>query len=109
MRLEPCPHCGKFGTLHRSRSRNFYERAVKFFLPYKIYRCSECGWRGFRYIGWTEKLFGSGTPARRKVAKWKIYSFVFIILLLLILTFRYFEKIGTSLAPVVKEILQRNQ
>ncbi len=107
MRLEPCPHCGKFGTLHRSRSRTFYERAVKFFLPYKIYRCSECGWRGFRYIGWTEKLFGSEPKARRKVAKWKIYTFVLIILALVFLSYRYFEKIGTTLAPIVKEILQR--
>lgn len=107
MRLEACPHCGKFGTLHRSRSRNFYEKAVKFFLPFKIYRCSECGWRGFRYIGLATKLFGSGEKARRKVAKWKIYTFVFIIFVLVVLTFWYFEKIGTKLAPIVKEILQR--
>lgn len=107
MRLEACPHCGKFGTLHRSRSRNIYEKLVKFFLPYKIYKCSECGWRGFRYIGWTTKIFGSGVKARRRIARWKLYLFIFIIFALVFFAYRNFEKIGTTLAPIVKEILQR--
>ncbi|CUS77634.1 hypothetical protein JGI7_01422 [Candidatus Kryptonium thompsonii] len=106
MRLEVCPHCGKIGTLHRSRSRNFYERAVKFLLPYKIYRCSDCGWRGFRYIGWVEKLFGK-TERRRKIAKWEVYFFLFFVFVLLVLAYFYFEKIGTALAPIVKEMLQK--
>jgi predicted RNA-binding Zn-ribbon protein involved in translation (DUF1610 family) len=108
MRLQACPHCGKFGTLHRSRSRNFKERLVKFFLPYKIYRCSECGWRGYIYIGLTEKFFGK-TKGRKKIAKWKIYFFVILILILVRLTYRYFDKIGAKLAPIVKEILQRGE
>ncbi|MEN3038929.1 MAG: hypothetical protein ABDI07_07245, partial [Candidatus Kryptonium sp.] len=95
------------GTLHRSRSRNMYERLVKFFLPYKIYKCSECGWRGFRYIGWTTKIFGSDVKARRRIAKWKIYLFVIVILTLVALTYIYFDEVGTTLAPIVKEILQR--
>jgi len=106
MRLESCPHCGKFGTLHRSRSRNFKERAIKFFLPYKIYRCSECGWRGLVYIGFTEKFFGK-SGIRRKIAKWKIYSFLIFLLILLALTYFYFEKVGNALAPVFKEMLQK--
>lgn len=106
MRLDVCPHCGKIGTLHRSRSRSFYERAVKFLLPYKIYRCSNCGWRGFRYTGWVEKLFGK-SKRQKKIAKWKLYFLLFLIFALLILTRVYFEKIGTALAPIVKEILQK--
>lgn len=106
MRLEVCPHCGKFGTLHRSRSRNFKERMIKFFLPYKIYRCKECGWRGYIYIGFKEKFFGSD-GRRRKVAKWQMYSFFVLIFILVVIVFFYFEKIGTALAPFFKEILQK--
>ncbi len=109
MRLQPCPHCGKFGTLHRSRSRNLKERLVKFFLPYKIYRCSECGWRGYIYIGFAEKFFGKTEGKRKKIAKWKIYSFIILILIFVGLAYRYFDKIGTTLAPIVKEILQRGE
>jgi hypothetical protein len=39
-----CPQCGE--NLHRSRSRNFRESAIKSVTPYKTYRCSDCGWRG---------------------------------------------------------------
>lgn len=39
-----CPQCGT--RVHRSHSRNFAETAVKSVTPYKIYRCTDCGWRG---------------------------------------------------------------
>jgi len=81
---------------------------VKFFLPYKIYRCSECGWRGYIYIGFFEKFFG-GTETRKKIAKWKIYSFVILLLILVVLAYRYFDKIGTTLAPVLKQVLQKGE
>jgi hypothetical protein len=32
-----------------------------------------------------------------------------LILILVGLTYRYFDKIGTKLAPIVKEILQRGE
>lgn len=105
MLLESCPHCGRVGTLHRSRSRNFKERMIKFFLPYKIYRCRECGWRGFIYIGLKRKFFGDGYG--KKIAKWQIYSFLILLLILVALTFFSFERIGNAIAPIFKEILQK--
>ncbi len=105
MRLESCPHCGRLGTLHRSRSRNFKERMIKFFLPYKIYRCKECGWRGLVYVGLKEKLFSG--ERRKKIAKWQIYSFLILLLALVAFVFFYFEEIGNLLAPIFKEILQK--
>lgn len=46
--FDKCPSCNKLGTLHRSKSRNTWERIVKNFTFFKIYRCKECGWRGYR-------------------------------------------------------------
>ena len=106
MHFVSCPHCGRVGTLHRSRSRNFREKLIKFLLPYKTYRCKECGWRGFIWIGFKEKFFGSG-ERRKKVAKWQIYSFFFVLAVLIILAYLFFEKIGTNLAPVVQELLKK--
>jgi uncharacterized protein with PIN domain len=40
-----CPECGDH--LHRSRSRSFSEKLIKVFSPFKLYRCHECGWRGW--------------------------------------------------------------
>ena len=39
-----CPQCGV--RVYRSHSRNFRETAIKSVSPYKIYRCTDCGWRG---------------------------------------------------------------
>jgi hypothetical protein len=79
---------------------------IKFFLPYKIYRCKECGWRGFIYIGFKKKFFDSGKLGK-KFAKWQVYSFLVLIFILIVIVFFYFEKIGTTLASFFKEILQR--
>ncbi|MDF1611854.1 MAG: hypothetical protein AB1695_04820 [Stygiobacter sp.] len=43
-----CPSCKSIGTLHRSRSRNMFEQIVRKTSFIKVYRCKECGWRGFR-------------------------------------------------------------
>ncbi len=45
--FEKCPECGNI-TLHRSRSRNLFEKFLKRFTFFKIYRCRSCGWRGYR-------------------------------------------------------------
>jgi predicted RNA-binding Zn-ribbon protein involved in translation (DUF1610 family) len=47
-----CPSCGKIGTIRRSRTRNFLETAAKSTGVVSIYKCRECGWRGFlkRYM-----------------------------------------------------------
>lgn len=45
--FEKCPECGNI-TLHRSRSRNMFEKFLKKFTFVKVYRCKSCGWRGYR-------------------------------------------------------------
>ncbi|RJP59303.1 MAG: hypothetical protein C4543_06860 [Ignavibacteriales bacterium] len=47
-RIHFCPDCKKQGGLKKSRSRNFYEKFVKFLTPFSMYRCQLCGWRGFK-------------------------------------------------------------
>jgi ssDNA-binding Zn-finger/Zn-ribbon topoisomerase 1 len=42
-----CPKCNSQYSLHRSRARNMAEQIVKKTTFYKIYRCRECGWRGY--------------------------------------------------------------
>ncbi|MBE2280265.1 MAG: hypothetical protein IAE91_07735 [Ignavibacteriaceae bacterium] len=42
-----CPNCASHHTLKRSRARNFFENVIKNGTFYKIYRCNNCGWRGF--------------------------------------------------------------
>lgn len=41
-----CPSCGEY-RLHQSRARNNMEKMMKRFLPYKLYRCHNCNWRGW--------------------------------------------------------------
>ncbi len=45
--FERCPSCSNVSTLHRSRTRNWKESFFKSFSFYKIYRCDNCGWRGY--------------------------------------------------------------
>ncbi|HZW38679.1 MAG TPA: hypothetical protein VFF33_05210 [Ignavibacteriaceae bacterium] len=42
-----CPSCNKVNTLHHSKIRNFKEMLTKNFTFFKMYRCSQCGWRGY--------------------------------------------------------------
>jgi len=43
---QPCPAC-RAGATHRSRARSVAERIKKQFTPERIYRCEDCGWRGW--------------------------------------------------------------
>ncbi len=43
-----CPKCGKVNVLKRSRPRSIMERVIKTTTIYKLYRCHNCGWRGYR-------------------------------------------------------------
>lgn len=43
-----CPACGKKGTLQRSRTNSMKEQIIRKTGFFKIYRCVECGWRGFK-------------------------------------------------------------
>ncbi len=45
--FKKCPECGAPGTLHRSRARTFFEQMLKKVSFYNIYRCKNCGWRGY--------------------------------------------------------------
>jgi len=40
-----CPQCS--GRTHRSHANSFYERLIKAWTSYNVYRCRECGWRGW--------------------------------------------------------------
>lgn len=46
--FDKCPECKEVATLHRSRARNIVESFIKRFTFFKIYRCTKCGWRGYR-------------------------------------------------------------
>ncbi len=43
---QPCPSC-KGWRVHRSKARNVYERFRKSRTDRRLYRCEECGWRGW--------------------------------------------------------------
>lgn len=42
---QPCPNCK--GMVRRSRARSFSERIWKELTSSRLYRCDECGWRGW--------------------------------------------------------------
>lgn len=46
--FQKCPDCSSSGTLRSSHSRNIFEAAVKRITFFKIYRCKNCGWRGYK-------------------------------------------------------------
>jgi predicted RNA-binding Zn-ribbon protein involved in translation (DUF1610 family) len=46
--FEKCPSCSASGSVYRSHSRNWIEKLVKRITFIKVYRCKECGWRGYR-------------------------------------------------------------
>ena len=57
---QPCPAC-RAGRVHRSRARSLPERLKKGFTAERLYRCDDCGWRG-----WLVPLeFGTQTPVEQ--------------------------------------------
>lgn len=44
-----CPVCFSTDKVHRSRSRNIFEKILKATRLFNIYRCHNCGWRGIRF------------------------------------------------------------
>lgn len=46
--FQKCPDCKTAGSLRNSRSRSFFETVVKKITFFKIYRCRQCGWRGYK-------------------------------------------------------------
>lgn len=45
--FKPCPACKAAGTLRKSHSRNAKEKIIKALTFFNIFRCKECGWRGY--------------------------------------------------------------
>jgi hypothetical protein len=46
MEDQPCPHC-RVGRAHRSRARTLPERIKRDYTTGRLFRCQECGWRGW--------------------------------------------------------------
>lgn len=43
---QKCPHC-ETGMVHRSRAKSLPERIKREFRAERLYRCNDCGWRGW--------------------------------------------------------------
>ncbi len=43
-----CPSCNQYNTLRRSKTRSVIEAVVKAGTWFKVYRCTNCGWRGYK-------------------------------------------------------------
>jgi hypothetical protein len=41
-----CPKC-RTGRVHRSKARNVFERVQRGLKDARLYRCDDCGWRGW--------------------------------------------------------------
>lgn len=46
--LQKCPDCKTVGSIRISRSRNLVESIIKRITFLRIYRCKQCGWRGYK-------------------------------------------------------------
>jgi hypothetical protein len=55
--MQLCPQC-KSTNIHRSQSHSRFERPRKRFTTERLFRCHECGWRG-----WGEKFDHGETRA----------------------------------------------
>jgi len=44
--MQICPKC-QSNRVHRSRSRNWWEKLRRDFSKNRAYRCAACGWRGW--------------------------------------------------------------
>ncbi|MHC1737324.1 MAG: hypothetical protein AB9882_04885 [Ignavibacteriaceae bacterium] len=52
-----CPACKGIGNLNRSRARTLKEKILKGTKIFRIYRCSDCGWRGIKFSFGVTKNF----------------------------------------------------
>lgn len=44
--IYPCPKCGEY-HYHKSHARDWYERLRKSLFNHRVFRCHECGYRGW--------------------------------------------------------------
>jgi predicted RNA-binding Zn-ribbon protein involved in translation (DUF1610 family) len=84
-----CPDCSAY--LYRSHTRGFKEKIVRVFSSYKIYRCHDCGWRGW---------FGRSktTVHQNRYRLLTVISVLITLLITLLLAFYLIERIS---APAV--------
>ncbi|MFH1526191.1 MAG: hypothetical protein ABIG69_05990 [Bacteroidota bacterium] len=47
--FDKCPECKSVAMLRRSHSRSAWEQILKRSKMGNIYRCRQCGWRGFKF------------------------------------------------------------
>ena len=53
-----CPSCKAVGSLRRSRSKTMAEQIIRKVTFFKMYRCKECDWRGYKStLIFTKKSF----------------------------------------------------
>jgi predicted RNA-binding Zn-ribbon protein involved in translation (DUF1610 family) len=81
MSSEYCPDCGDY--LHRSHSRGFSEKLIKNLTRSRIYRCHECGWRGWIASGHQRGV----SPLLQKLLPLGITIFATILITLLAIYF----------------------
>jgi UDP-GlcNAc:undecaprenyl-phosphate GlcNAc-1-phosphate transferase len=60
---QPCGSCGS-RNVHRSKARSLYERYRKLHTQKRLFRCHDCGWRG-----WLFPLEGPSAPLEEAVAR----------------------------------------
>ncbi len=77
----PCPVCGKY-QFHKSHTRNFKEKARKFILHQRPYRCHNCGYRGW--------ISQRALKPKKTIKDYLIYVAVLIIAILVSLFMRNF-------------------
>ncbi len=63
--VRSCPKCGS-PRIHRSRSRNIFERLRKNFTNDRIHRCHACGWRGWGTVTASEVQAKDNPDNRRQ-------------------------------------------
>jgi predicted RNA-binding Zn-ribbon protein involved in translation (DUF1610 family) len=76
-----CPKCGDY--LYRSHSRSFSEKLIRTFSPFKLYRCHECGWRGWL-------AYDPHKAARPPSRKFQAILLTLLVILLITLLALYF-------------------
>lgn len=81
MAKEFCRECGY--QLHRSRSRGAHEKFVKALSRSKLYRCHECGWRGWIAPARAVNLL----PLYRRLLPYLLVLVVTVLILVLVFTF----------------------
>ena len=77
-----CPQCSS-DNIHRSRHRNRFEAWRKSIFHQRLYRCHDCGWRGWLKIA----SDNTNTSPHYKFSTWLIIVIVAILTFWLLLPY----------------------